>query len=102
MQLIDSINDVYDAYQTGDKTTITEAYHKMVDITVNHFANEEAMLAANNYRALEAHKQVHTNFVNRLQDLLSRYDNGDEAAMQEALNILEGWLFRHIKVNDGG
>lgn len=100
--LVNSINDLHESYQTGDVNLVKAAYQKMLDITIMHFENEEKMLAENEYKMLDAHKQVHAGFIKRLKELQARYEYGDDEAMQEALPILEQWLFRHIKVNDGG
>ncbi len=37
-----------------------------------------------------------------MADLQARYENGDDAAAEELLNLLDGWLFRHIQLNDHG
>ena len=37
-----------------------------------------------------------------MQALQGRYENGDNDAAKEMLDLLEGWLFRHIRLNDHG
>ncbi len=100
--LVGSINKLYDTYQTGNSIETKTAFQEMIDVTILHFRNEEEMLAAHNYRALDAHKQVHQRFVDNLNVLQTRFVRGEDNAIQEAFDILEKWLFRHIKVNDGG
>ena len=100
--LVDKINKFYDVYQTGNVVDIKIALQELLDYTVFHFDHEEKMLEEANYRMLEPHKKVHQNFVEKMQSLQGRYENGDIEATQELLNLLEGWLFRHIRLNDHG
>lgn len=100
--LVEHINIFYEAVQSGDRSRSCAALQDLVDCTVHHFAYEEAVLEKAGYHLQEAHKRVHQNFLNKAGTLKSRYDNGDDAAAKELLDILEGWLFRHIRINDHG
>lgn len=100
--LVDHINKFYDANQSGDKQAVFKELQDLIDYTVYHFAKEEEMLAEADYYMLEPHKKVHKNFVDKMLALQGRLENGDESATEELLGILEGWLFRHIRLNDHG
>ena len=101
-ELVDKINKFYDVYQTGNVVDIKIALQELLDYTVFHFDHEEKMLEEANYRMLEPHKKVHQNFVTKMVDFQGRYENGDNEAVAEMLNLLDGWLFRHIRLNDHG
>lgn len=100
--LVQYINDLYDAREAGNPEAIEEVFQHLIDYTVEHFSYEEMMLLEANYHLLEPHKKVHANFVNKMNVYQNRYHNGDKEALDELLNLLEGWLFRHIRLNDHG
>lgn len=100
--LLARINGFYDAIQGGNFVDGKIALQDLIDYTAEHFAYEEKMLAEANYHMLEPHKKVHAHFVEKMVGLQGRYENGDMGAAQELLDILEGWLFRHIRLNDHG
>ncbi|MCG7656079.1 bacteriohemerythrin [Wielerella bovis] len=100
--LLSRINGFYDAMQSGNFVDSKIALQDLIDYTAEHFAYEEKMLEEANYHMLEPHKKVHANFVAKMEGLQSRYENGEIEAAQELLDILEGWLFRHIRLNDHG
>ena len=59
------------------------------------------MLKMAEYPLTDAHHRVHENFVNKLKIYKGRYDNGDDVSA-EMLDLLETWLFMHIRRNDHG
>ena len=101
-QLVDYTNKLYDAKEANDKEGIEREFQHLIDYTVEHFSYEEMMLEEAQYRLVEQHRKVHQNFVNRLNTLQARYHNGDEEAVEEVIGLCEGWLFRHIHINDHG
>lgn len=100
-QLIDRINNFYDADQTRDRNLIAKALKELIDYTTYHFQQEEKMLEDAGYHLLEQHKKVHINFLSRVATYQSRFENGDDIG-EELLTLLDGWLFRHIRINDHG
>ena len=100
--LLDRINEFHAAIQTGNVTDSKISLQNLIDYTVQHFTYEEHMLAQAEYHLLEPHKKVHQHFVEKMEMFQSRFVNGDTEAVHELLNLLEGWLFRHIKLNDHG
>lgn len=100
--LLDRINAFYDAIQSGNFVDSKIALQDLIDYTVEHFTYEEQMLAQANYYMLEPHKKVHIHFVEKMKTFQTRYENGDMEAAKELLDLLEGWLFRHIRLNDHG
>ena len=84
------------------KEAIELELQHLIDYTVEHFSYEEMMLEEAQYRLVEQHRKVHQNFVNRMSTLQARYHNGDLEALDEVITLCEGWLFRHIRINDHG
>lgn len=100
--LLARINDFADAWDTQNQVDTRIALENLINYTAEHFSYEEQMLAQAEYHMLEPHKKVHANFVNKMRDFQTRYENGDNNAGEELLALLDGWLFRHIRLNDHG
>ena len=100
--LVDRINQFHTAWESNNRIDIKIALQNLIDCSIEHFAYEEKMLEQANYFMTEPHKKVHANFVAKMQALQGRYENGDNDAAKEILDLLEGWLFRHIRLNDHG
>ena len=100
--LVDRINQFHTAWESNNRIDIKIALQNLIDCSIEHFAYEEKMLEQADYFMTEPHKKVHANFVAKMQALQGRYENGDNDAAKEILDLLEGWLFRHIRLNDHG
>lgn len=100
--LLDRINAFADAHESNNRIDTKIALQNLLDYTIEHFRYEEQMLAEAQYHLLEPHKKVHQNFINKIEAARDRYENGDVAAADELLTLLDGWLFRHIRLNDHG
>lgn len=100
--LVERINLFADAFETGNAVDTRVAMENLIDYTIEHFSYEEEMLRQAQYHMLEPHKKVHENFVNKMRDMQTRFENGEHSAGEELLTLLDGWLFRHIRLNDHG
>lgn len=100
--LVERINLFADVFEAGNFIDTRNALENLIDYTVAHFSYEEEMLRQAEYHMLEPHKKVHENFVNKMVGMQTRFENGENAAGEELLNLLDGWLFRHIRLNDHG
>lgn len=68
-----------------------------------HFAAEEALMEKCNYPGLDAHKSLHAEFIEGLQDLLEDYDiyrAPTQDMADEILELTQGWLLDHILNED--
>lgn len=100
-QLVCYINDFYQAYASGNQERMNTVLFDLISCSMNHFEYEEDLMAKAGYPLLEPHRRVHQNFVNKLVDLQGKLFHGEDVA-EELLGNLDGWLFRHIKINDRG
>nr|AQV13607.1 hemerythrin [Chaetopterus variopedatus] len=66
----------------------------LLDVTVNHFNDEEGMMVKNNYASYKDHKKMHDNFVAVLKSLKTSDVN------EKILNWAKDWLVEHIKTTD--
>ncbi len=100
-QLVACINNLHDAHHEHNRDGVGEALDILIQYTVEHFAYEEEMLRQSGYPLLEAHARVHQNFVNKVKTFKGRFNNGADIG-QELLDLMESWLFMHIRRNDHG
>jgi hemerythrin len=65
---------------------------------LNHFREEEALMATSGYPGAEAHRREHegmASYVRGLLDLQSKQD-----ALLGAVNVLDQWIEAHIRIMD--
>lgn len=100
-QLVEYINQVYEANQSGDREQVGETILQLIEYTVKHFTEEEALMEAAGYPLLKPHKMVHQRFVDKVAQMHDRHQSGIDTA-DELLGMLQTWLFSHIQHNDRG
>nr|AQV13681.1 hemerythrin [Mesochaetopterus taylori] len=81
---------VFELETKQDKSSLD----KLIDVTVNHFTDEEGMMQKKNYSAYPGHKKMHDDFVAILRSL----SVGDCNA--ETMKFAKEWLVEHIKTTD--
>ena len=100
-KLINLINHLQTAvdHSTGEEFE-REALDELVDYTRSHFTFEEELMASNGYPDYEAHKAQHKNMVDKVEKVLSEYQQNKETAMANAIDFLKHWLINHINGTD--
>ena len=98
-QIVDYINQLHEVQQTGNRDETLQVMDGPVNYTATHFADEDAMLEKVGYPLAEAHKSVHARFVDKVSKLYAEHAAGMDTA-EDLLNLLEGWLFTHSRLND--
>jgi hemerythrin-like metal-binding protein len=86
-------------YSTGEEFE-RECLAAVVDYTKTHFVYEEGLMSQYGYPDFEAHKAQHQKMINKVDELLSAYEERPESAMQDTLDFLKQWLIRHINGTD--
>lgn len=65
----------------------------LVDVTANHFADEEKMMTAKGYGDLSTHKQAHEDFLGKIRALSAPLKD-------DTIAFAKNWLVNHIKGTD--
>jgi len=98
-QIIEYINDLGTVSIYHDKEKVHTVLLALMDYTVSHLAFEESLMEEAGYRKLEAHKQIHLSFIERINFFKERYENGEDISQQLMMD-LQMWLVNHIQHED--
>ena len=98
-RIVEYINVLADADQTGDNQTTMQALNGLLDYTATHFQFEEELQEKAGYPFFKAHNKVHAVFIRRISTFRERAANGENITA-ELLAMLKVWLSNHIKGDD--
>lgn len=99
-RIVQYINDLYDAQETGDRDKVGNVIDELVDYTLSHFAFEESLMEQAGYPFLIPHQKIHKLFTERVSTYVERYKAGEDVA-GDLIVMLQKWLVNHIKLEDG-
>ncbi|WP_431861517.1 hemerythrin family protein [Azospirillum sp.] len=78
---------------------------ELLSFTRDHFAREEALMAAHGYPGLEAHRKLHATFLQQIEDISTFVRTGaepdDYLARFLVLGFIGKWIKMHTLVVDG-
>lgn len=96
------LNDLFDAIQAGTGGALLEpTFERLAEYCRDHFAREEALMAAGGFPDLAAHRAEHSELATRVQGLRARLSQGaDEDLTTELLVLFKTWLTSHIRISD--
>ena len=100
-QLVEHINAFYEACGNNNRERMSIVLFDLISSASSHFEYEEGLMEQAGYPLLAPHRRVHQNFITKLMSLHEKLHEGENVA-DEVLHSLDGWLFRHIKINDKG
>ena len=102
-QLFEFVSDLVGACIDGSSTEkLNETLDFLVNYTVRHFNDEEALQIEYEYADFERHKKMHDDFKAEVGELVQRFN--DSASPEELNNdinrIVVRWLINHIQRED--
>lgn len=98
-RIVDYINELDSASETGNAAAVNHVLGQLVDYTISHFSFEEELQQRANYPFLKAHKRVHEMFKKHVVEFQQRAKKGEDVTA-ELLSMLRIWLVNHIKGDD--
>jgi len=98
-RIVDYINALDASEGEADRATVARVLGDLIDYTYSHFAFEEALMEEADYEYLSVHQKTHQAFVDRVNGLRQRFDDGDDVAADVA-ELLRTWLISHIMSDD--
>ena len=99
MRIVDYINQLHRAHETGEQAMLNRVLDELIDYTQSHFGFEETILEDAGYVFLKAHQRIHALFIRKVSEFQERHRAGEDIA-QELNTILVSWLINHIKRED--
>ena len=86
---------------SGDEK-VKEALDFLVDYTIRHFTDEEALQLECGYPEYESHRQLHDDFKKTVGAMIREYeDTGSSQALGDSVNkTVVRWLITHIQRED--
>ena len=86
----------------GDEAQLRQMLDFLVNYTVQHFNDEEALQIKYNYPDYKRHKQLHENFKATVGDMVKKFNEGESPVelSGEINKIVVKWLINHISYED--
>ena len=93
--------NLFDAIRKGDGAgSLGEALEMLVDYTMYHFAEEEALLERYGFPDRVVHAARHRRLLEQVRELSERIAGDDPPKPAELKEFLTGWIVNHILMDD--
>ena len=102
-RLFELLSELVQECEAGTNTAkLEENLDVLVNYTVQHFTDEEALQLAYNYPDIIRHKELHESFKTSVCELAARFmKNGSSTELSVDMNkIVARWLVNHIQIED--
>lgn len=100
-KLIDILNKFYEniSISTNDEN-IASMLLEMKEYAQFHFKDEERLLQKHAYPELEKQIESHNTFIEKVEDMERRFNDGTLRLSYELTRFLKDWLAKHIIGDD--
>lgn len=102
-ELFSRVNNLLSAMSQGKgKDEVAKVLAFLRDYVVTHFGAEERIMRERNYPGVEAHRQEHTSYTQKLSDVLKHFEKAGTSSLLaiESQRLLTDWWFSHIGRTD--
>lgn len=100
-ELFRTINEFYTAIaEKKNKLATQKVIEEMEKYIKTHFTSEEIMMKNAGYEGLNQHLNEHQFYIEKVQDLRERYEQGRLILSLEVTNFIKDWITNHIMVTD--
>jgi hemerythrin len=100
-KIIEFINNLHDAANTGKSIAVMSGIlGGLVEYTMTHFANEEALMKKHGYPNLEKHRELHDDLFVKVNEYRARLKTERDGFADELMAFLKEWLIQHILKTD--
>ena len=102
-RLFELVSDLVGSCVEGSgEEKVKEALDFLVDYTIQHFIDEEALQLEYGYPEYESHRQLHEEFKGTVGAMISEYENtGSSQELGDNVNkTIVRWLINHIQRED--
>ncbi|BAH77147.1 bacteriohemerythrin [Solidesulfovibrio magneticus] len=100
-KLVDMINNLYKAMQTGQgKAVVEKLLDDLANYTVYHFDAEEKIFHKLHYSETAGHIKIHEELKSKVMSFINEYKSGSKNISMDLMNFLKNWLENHICKTD--
>ncbi|MEF2230351.1 MAG: bacteriohemerythrin [Pseudodesulfovibrio sp.] len=100
-KLVRMINDLNSAMKNRkSQTALTEIVKGLEDYVAVHFGYEEKLFDRFGYPETGAHKKIHAQFVQKVQEFRKALSGGRATVSMDVMRFLKDWLVDHIMGTD--
>ena len=99
--LVEIVNELFTIVR--DKKSLldsTVCIDKLIQYTVTHFADEEAIMEKMEFPSIDDHKALHGKLLHTVRIFNRRIKDKEDIATQELYIFLRDWLITHILEED--
>jgi hemerythrin-like metal-binding protein len=96
LNIIGNYKTKYEAGETISPEAVAGVIKRLIDYTVFHFRDEEALLAKYGYPNIENHKAIHRHLIEQLNMLREKFVVQGVAIVPVLFNFVSVWLKDHI------
>lgn len=101
LRLVELANRVHELVAHGhERKKLTEIFSELIEYTIEHFDDEEGIMAEMGYPGLEKHKKQHNGLTRQVLELQKSFRDGSATVSYEVLDFLSQWLVSHIMNSD--
>ncbi len=95
--LVSIINDLHQSLSEGKTNDVmSQILERLLDYTIEHFAEEEKYFVKYGYPETADHKEKHTRLIDEVVQLRKQLDEGDITISYETMGFLQDWLIHHV------
>jgi hemerythrin-like metal-binding protein len=101
MILVRAINLLAMALEKNSERELLAAiFETLADYTVTHFSYEEELFEHFGYPETQQHRDAHQGLLNKVVELKTKFDAGEDNLGPDVLRFLVEWLTKHIMGTD--
>ncbi len=93
-KLFDIVNDLIDECEMGSPRLLP-VIHDLVNYLAIHFHDEHLVMLKSKYPDFQKHSQEHRRFINKVEEFLKSYQQGDVDLAMKMILYMKEWIFNH-------
>jgi len=86
--------------EVPDAEAVSDTIYDLTDYVVQHFNDEQELMADEGYPSVSAHRALHEHLTGEVMRFAAEYFNGEEVAAGRIAPFLAEWLKTHIRSED--
>jgi hemerythrin len=100
-KLIEEINNFCNGLKSKrSKEVLSDIIYQLSKYSIYHFQTEESLMKKYGFPGFKEHKAEHDKFIEKIQDLETRFKLGKLILTIEIANFLKDWLSNHVLNTD--